>query len=106
MENFWTKIDDSTASTGSATTVICGITEYAQNMMGEITFVELPEVGKIVKAGEQIGTIESLKAISPIITPIDGEIIEVNTVLEKKPELLNDSPLTDGWIWRLSRNNN
>ena len=100
MENFWTKIDASTASAGSATAgeiVICGITEYAQGMMGEVSFVELPEVGKKVKAGEQIGIIESLKAVSPIITPIDGEIIEVNAVLEKKPETLT----ADCWIWKM-----
>lgn len=92
-ENFWTKINGEIASVG--------ITEYAQEMLGEITFVELPEVGKNVKSGEEIGTIESLKAISPMISPIDGEIIEVNTILEKKPELINDKPLTDGWIWKM-----
>jgi len=93
MENFWTKIDGEIA--------IVGITEYAQGMLGEITFVELPEVGKIVKTGEEIGSIESLKAISPLLTPVDGEIVEVNAKLEKKPELINDKPLTDGWIWKV-----
>ena len=102
MENFWTKIDASAASTASAGSAtgeiaICGITEYAQGMMGEVSFVELPEVGKKVKAGEQIGIIESLKAVSPIITPIDGEIIEVNALLEKKPETLT----ADCWIWKM-----
>jgi glycine cleavage system H protein len=93
MENFWTKIDGEIAG--------IGITEYAQSMLGEITFVELPEVGKFVKSGEEVGTIESLKAISPMISPLDGEIIGVNAILEKKPELINKSPLADGWIWKM-----
>jgi glycine cleavage system H protein len=70
-------------------------------MLGEITFVELPEVGKNVKSGDEIGSIESLKAISPLISPLNGQIIEVNAILEKKPELINKKPLTDGWIWKM-----
>jgi glycine cleavage system H protein len=92
-ENFWTRIDGEIA--------VAGITEYAQSMLGEISFVELPEVGRNVRTGDEVGTIESLKAISPLISPLDGEIVEVNAVLEKKPELVNKSPLGEGWIWKM-----
>ena len=92
-QNFWTKIEQNTATVG--------ITEYAQQMLGEITYVQLPEVKKSVKTGDEVGIIESLKAISPLISPLDGEICEVNAILEKKPELINESPLNDGWIWKM-----
>jgi glycine cleavage system H protein len=92
-ENFWVKITDEIA--------VVGITEYAQSMLGEISFVELPEVKKFVKRGDEIGTIESLKAISPLISPLDGEICEVNAVLEKTPEIINENPLGSGWIWKM-----
>jgi len=93
-ENFWTKIE-------AEKTAIAGITQEAQSMLGEITYVQLPEIGKSVKAGEEIGVIESLKAIYPIISPIDGEIFQVNAILEKKPELINESPDDKGWIWKM-----
>ncbi|MCL2844142.1 MAG: glycine cleavage system protein H [Chitinivibrionia bacterium] len=92
-ENFWTKIDGNTATVG--------ITNQAQSILGEITYVQLPEIGKSVKKEEEVGVVESLKAISPLISPIDGEICEVNAVLEKKPELINESPLDLGWIWKM-----
>jgi glycine cleavage system H protein len=92
-ENFWTKIDGETATVG--------ISDYTQKMLGEISFVQLPEIGKTVKAGEEIGIIESLKAISPLVCPLDGKISEVNAILEKKPEIINESPLEKGWIWKM-----
>jgi len=92
-ENFWTETQNGI--------VTVGITDYAQNMLGEITFVQLPEVKKIVKAGDEVGVIESLKAITPLISPIDGEICDVNAVLEKKPEIINESPQDCGWIWKM-----
>jgi glycine cleavage system H protein len=70
-------------------------------MLGEITYVQLPEVGKSVKRGDEVGIIESLKAVYPLISPKDGEICEVNAALEKKPELINESPLDKGWIWKM-----
>jgi glycine cleavage system H protein len=92
-ENFWTKIE--------AEIAWVGLSDHAQKMLGEISFVELPEIGKLVKKGEEVGTIEALKAISPLISPFDGEICEVNTILEKKPEIINSSPLDEGWIWKM-----
>jgi glycine cleavage system H protein len=97
-ENFWTQTKDNT--------VTVGITDYAQNMLGEITYVQLPELGKLVKAGDEVGVIESLKAVTPLISPIDGEICEVNAVLEKKPEIINESPQKNGWIWKMKPTTN
>jgi glycine cleavage system H protein len=97
-ENFWTKTQENI--------VVVGITDYAQNMLGEITYVQLPEISKVVKTGDEVGVIESLKAVTPLISPIDGEICEVNAVLEIKPELINESPQEKGWIWKMKPTNN
>jgi glycine cleavage system H protein len=75
-----------------------GISEYAAKKLGDIVFVELPEEGDEIEAGEQMGTIESVKAASEFYAPVSGEVIEVNTELEDAPETVNDSPYEDGWF--------
>lgn len=82
-------------------TCVLGITEYAQQELGEIVFVELPEAGQSFDATDEVGTIESVKAVAEVYTPVSGEILEVNSSLEDEPELLNDDPHGDGWLIRL-----
>ncbi|MEM2875624.1 MAG: glycine cleavage system protein GcvH, partial [Candidatus Bathyarchaeia archaeon] len=78
--------------------VVVGITDYAQKSLHEIVFVELPEVGVEVDQMEMLGTIESVKAVSDIFSPVSGKVIEVNEKLIDKPELLNSDPYNEGWI--------
>jgi glycine cleavage system H protein len=75
-----------------------GITDFAQNELGEVVFVELPEVGHVFDAGAEIGTIESVKAVAEVYTPVAGEIIEVNDTLADDPRVLNEDPHGDGWL--------
>lgn len=82
-------------------TCVLGITEYAQQELGEIVFVELPETGQSFDATDEVGTIESVKAVAEVYTPVSGEVLEVNSSLEDEPELLNDDPHGDGWLIRL-----
>ena len=96
-EHEWLKVQGDTA--------IMGITDYAQKSLHEIVFVDLPEVGRKVKQMESIGTVESVKAVSEIYTPISGEIIEVNTELSEKPELVNQDPYGKGWIAKIQPEN-
>ena len=79
-------------------TLIVGITDYAQDQLGDIVFVELPEVGKILTKGDELCTVESVKSVSEIYIPISCEIISVNTHLEDEPELINKSPYDKGWL--------
>ncbi len=81
--------------------VVLGITDYAQNSLSDIVYVELPEVGTIVEAGDEVGNIESVKAVAELYTPLAGEIVKVNKGLEDKPELVNADPYDDGWIMEL-----
>jgi glycine cleavage system H protein len=74
-----------------------GITDYAQKALGEIVFVELPQTGAQVEAGDGIGTVESVKTVSDIYTPIDGEVVQVNTALEEVPGMINEAPY-ENWI--------
>jgi glycine cleavage system H protein len=78
-----------------------GITDHAQEALGDITFLELPKVGKVVKAGGECAVIESVKAASDIYAPVSGTVVEVNTALESKPETVNASPYADGWMFRI-----
>ena len=80
---------------------IIGITEFAQEQLGDIVFIELPETESIFDAGEEIAVIESVKAAADMKTPVTGEIIEVNEELEDSPELVNESPTGDGWFCRI-----
>ena len=75
-----------------------GITDYAQDQLGDIVFVDLPQVGNTFEKGEEFGTVESVKAVSEVYMPISGEIIAVNTALDDSPELMNTDPYGDGWI--------
>ena len=92
-EHEWLKIEDDTAT--------MGITDYAQKSLHEIVFVDLPEIKRKVRQMEPIGTVESVKAVSEIYTPISGEIIEVNKKLNEKPELVNQDPYGKGWIAKI-----
>ena len=89
----WVKIE------GNIGTV--GVTKHAQEELGDIVYVEVPEVGAALSAGEQAGVVESVKAASDIYSPVQGEVVEVNEALEEQPETVNGSPYEDGWIFRL-----
>jgi glycine cleavage system H protein len=78
-----------------------GISDYAQDQLGDIVFVELPEAGDSFEKGEEFGTVESVKAVSELYMPLGGEIVAVNTDLEDSPERVNNSPYTDGWMIEL-----
>jgi glycine cleavage system H protein len=82
-------------------TGIVGVTFFAQKELGDVVFVELPEVGRRVKAGEEFGTIESVKAVSEIYSPVTGEVLEVNGALRDHPEIVNQDPYSGGWILKL-----
>ncbi len=83
------------------TTVTIGITEYAQDALGDVVFVEMPDAGLAVAAGESFSEVESTKSVSDIYAPITGAITEVNAALESQPELLNSDPYGAGWICRI-----
>ena len=75
-----------------------GITDFAQTELGDVVFVELPEPGDVFEADDEIGTIESVKAVAEIYTPLAGEVVEVNEALKDDPELVNEDPHVDGWL--------
>jgi len=78
-----------------------GITDHAQKELGEIVYLELPEAGHVFNADEEFGTIESVKAVSELFTPISGEVVEVNSAAIAEPGIINDDPFGDGWLIRL-----
>ena len=78
-----------------------GITDFAQSELGDIVFVELPEVGEEIKQDEPFGNVESVKTVSELFAPISGEVVEVNESLEDEPEQVNDSPYEEGWMIRV-----
>ncbi|TKT76812.1 glycine cleavage system protein GcvH [Aquamicrobium sp. LC103] len=78
-----------------------GITDYAQEQLGDLVFVELPEVGRTVSKGDAAVVVESVKAASDVYAPVDGEITEVNDKLSSDPALVNSSPAGDGWLWKM-----
>jgi len=78
--------------------VVVGITDYAQKELGDVVFVELPEVGNTVAATDTFGVVESVKAVSDLYAPVSGTIVEANTILEDQPELVNASPYGQGWM--------
>ena len=82
-----------------------GLTDYAQQELGDIVFVEMPEVGREVKKDETIGTVESVKSVSDILAPLSGKIIEINKVLEDTPETINKDPYGEGWVIKMSISN-
>ena len=82
-------------------TVTIGITEHAQEELGAVVFVELPDVGDTIGAGDSFGTVESVKAVSDVYAPVGGEVVEVNSSLEDAPEKINDDPYGEGWLVKL-----
>ena len=92
-EHEWVKIDG-----GNATV---GITDYAQDSLGDIVYVELPKVGASVAQFASVGVVESVKAVSDLFTPVGGEVLEVNTGLENDPALVNREPFEGGWLFKL-----
>lgn len=82
-------------------TVTVGISDHAQDSLGDVVYVELPEVGTTVTAGEEAGVVESVKAASDIYSPISGEVIAINESLEDEPETVNSSPYDDGWFYKV-----
>ncbi|MGM0610539.1 MAG: glycine cleavage system protein GcvH [Thermodesulfobacteriota bacterium] len=89
----WIKIEGSQAT--------MGITQFAQEQLGDITFIDLPEIGQQVTVGDEIGSVESVKAASEIYAPMNGEIVEVNENLEDEPEKINEDPYGAGWIAKI-----
>lgn len=86
-------------------TVTTGITHHAQEQLGDVVFVELPEVGTVLKAQDEAGVVESVKAASDIYAPVNGEVIAVNETLSDDPELINKDPFGAGWIYKLRIDN-
>ncbi|WP_432696167.1 glycine cleavage system protein GcvH [Marinobacterium sp. YM272] len=82
-------------------TVTVGISDFAQEQLGDVVFVELPEVGREVEAGEEFSVVESVKAASDIYAAVGGEVIEANEQLDDSPELINEAPFGDGWICKI-----
>ena len=82
-------------------TVTVGITDHAQAALGDVVFVEVPDVGTVLAAGDDAGVVESVKAASDIYAPIGGEVIEINGQLEDEPETVNSDPYHDGWFFKL-----
>lgn len=78
-----------------------GISDFAQSALGDVVYVELPELGQNVSAGEECCAVESVKAASDIYAPVSGEIVAINESLDGQPELINESPFTDGWMFRI-----
>lgn len=90
----WVKLDGDEA--------LIGITDHAQKTLGDITFIELPAVGEVVRQGEELGTIESVKAASDLFAPLTGTVSAVNSLLVDKPETVNEDPYGEGWMVKLS----
>ncbi|MGB3379578.1 glycine cleavage system protein GcvH [Allopontixanthobacter sediminis] len=93
-EHEWIDVEGDTATVG--------ITDYAQEQLGDIVFVELPDVGTIVEQGGDAAVVESVKAASDVYAPISGEVTEANSALEDDPALVNTSPEEDGWFFKLT----
>jgi glycine cleavage system H protein len=89
----WVRVEDEIA--------VIGITDFAQEQLGDITYVELPAVGDVLEAGQEMGSVESVKAASELYCPVTGEVIEVNEELEGAPEKVNSDPFGEGWMLRV-----
>jgi len=90
----WVRVEDDG-------TVTVGVTHHAQDLLGDVVFVELPDVGAQLAAGDDAGVVESVKAASDIYSPLSGEVVAINEDLEDSPELVNSDPFGDGWFFRL-----
>ncbi len=80
---------------------VVGVSDHAQSQLGDIVFVDLPQVGKRVAKGEQLAAVESVKAASEVFSPVSGEVVDVNAALSEKPALVNEDPLGEGWFVKL-----
>ena len=89
----WVRIEGDTCT--------LGITDFAQKELGEVVYVELPEVGHLFDAHDELGTIESVKAVAEVYTPVAGEIVEINESLKDDPQLVNEDPHADGWLVKI-----
>ena len=89
----WVRVEDDVA--------VVGITDHAQDAMGDLVYVELPEVGQVLATGEEAGVVESVKAASDIYAPVSGEIVAVNDALEDEPELVNQEAFGNGWLFKI-----
>ncbi len=96
-EHEWVRLEGDVA--------VVGITDYAQHELGDVVYVELPEVGSTVEQGKPFGVVESVKAASDLYAPVSGEVVEVNTALEDAPELVNDDPYGEGWMIKVRPSN-
>ncbi|OEY99829.1 MULTISPECIES: glycine cleavage system protein GcvH [Stenotrophomonas] len=94
----WARVDDSNR-------VTVGISDHAQGLLGDLVYVELPEVGADAKAGEQIAVVESVKAASDVYSPVSGKVVEVNSALADKPETINEDAYGDGWMFVVELSN-
>ena len=94
----WTRVEEDG-------TVTIGITDHAQNALGDVVYVELPEVDQTISAGDEAGVVESVKAASDIYAPISGTVIAVNEELDDMPEKVNQDPYGDGWFFKLNPDN-
>jgi glycine cleavage system H protein len=91
----WVKVD--------GTKAVVGITDHAQKSLGDITFVEIPSVGKVVAQHQELGVIESVKAASDLYAPIAGKVTQANAALARRPEIINQSPYGEGWVCKLEQ---
>lgn len=92
-EHEWVMVEDEV--------VTVGITDFAQDQLGDVVFVELPAVGTMVEAGKPFGVVESVKAVSDVYAPVSGEVVEINEELPDAPETINTSPYDDGWMIKI-----
>lgn len=92
-EHEWVRIEDDVA--------IIGITDYAQDQLGDIVYVDLPDVGETVESGTVVGELESTKSVSDVFSPITGEVIACNDSLESGPEVVNSDPYGEGWLFKV-----
>lgn len=89
----WVRVEDGVA--------VVGITDYAQDALGDLVFVELPEEGQVLAAGDEAGVVESVKSASDIYAPVSGEIVAINEALDAEPEKVNQEPYGDGWMYKI-----
>ena len=89
----WVRVENDVA--------VVGITDHAQDAMGDLVFVEMPEVGQVLAAGDEAGVVESVKAASDIYAPVSGEVVAINDALEDEPEKVNNDPFGDGWLFKI-----
>ncbi|MBN9659558.1 MAG: glycine cleavage system protein GcvH [Acidobacteria bacterium] len=96
-EHEWVSVDGDTGT--------IGITDHAQNELGDIVYVDLPKVGGAIETGKSLGSVESVKAVSDIYAPVSGEVLEINTLLAEAPEKLNEDPHGDAWLVKIRLSN-